>query len=141
MRLPAGPWGPLVCTTHGVSARTIVVIFGWFFVVAGVVATMLPNEVADLFGQDPLSGVPLIERRAVRGGLLLAFGRLLLVRKSLKPWSVTAVVTVLCLMLGLVVARSVGWALDGPPDGPQWLYMVIELVVVFGAALWLRKTA
>lgn len=96
---------------------------------------------------EPLTGGPepaantfeTIERR-IRGGMLLGIGVAFIARTELRPWSVTIATGVLYFALGALVARILGLILDGD-DARQWLYVVVEAVMIALAGLWLWRSS
>lgn len=113
-------------------------IVGAALVLAGLVLafapTLLydPGPAVDTFAQ--------IERRIPWGGLA-GLGALLIARTQLRPWTVTLAHVVLWLMVGFLVARLAGLALDGAEPPRQWMWVAVEAVLglAAGAYLWRRR--
>lgn len=73
--------------------------------------------------------------RRIWWGLLIGFGALLLFHHQLRPWMPTLAATGSALMFGLLVARLIGIALDGPVL-KQWIYVGIEVVLLVPLVWW-----
>jgi len=64
--------------------------------------------------------------------LLIGLGLLLLFNKQWSPWLPTLLISTVALIVGMLVARLIGIALDGSVQ-KQWILVLVELAV--GAAL------
>lgn len=73
--------------------------------------------------------------RRIWWGLLIGFGTLLLFHHQLRPWMPTMAATSSALLLGLLVARCIGIALDGSV-AKQWINVAIEVVVLIPLVWW-----
>lgn len=80
-----------------------------------------------------------IERRIWWGGLF-GLGVLLLTHPQLKPWLFTFSTAVFWIIGGMLVARAIGLVLDGADSSKQWLWFVVELVIVVIAVIGMIKT-
>jgi len=78
-----------------------------------------------------------VERR-VWWGAFVGGGLLLLFHLSLQPWMRTLAAASAALLLGLLVARLIGIALDGSV-ARQWVYVGIEVFLLAAAVLWSRR--
>ncbi len=104
---------------------------------AAVIAIFSPVEVGEVLGRTATTPSEMINLRATWGGTLLGLGlaiglartetrgRLLL---SLLMW----------VMLGIGLARAVGFVVDGSPDGLQWVWLAAEIAIAAGCGGWLR---
>jgi len=116
-------------------------ILGLVLAVVGVVMTVAP----DWFGPLTRTVEPdaalfdVIERR-IRGGMLLGVGLAFLARTQLRPWGDTIAVALLYVVLGALVSRVFGLAVDGN-ESRQWLYVFIEAVILALPAAWLWRSS
>jgi len=58
--------------------------------------------------------------------------------RRLRPWGATVAATLSSLIVGYLIARLVGIALDGSTM-KQWLYVGVELVILAPLAWWYLK--
>jgi hypothetical protein len=114
---------------------------GLLVAAAGVWMTFTPSWVAATFHRPAGTVSEQINLRATFGGTLVGLGALVVALGALTPWPRTVAIAVLCLMLGIGAARVVGFVLDGKPDTIQIVWIVAELVLAAGAALYLRRAA
>ncbi len=108
-------------------------------VAVAVVAIASPAEVGELLGRPAAStSSEMINLRASWGGALLGVG---LAMALLSTRSSTDVVISLLLwaMVGIGVARAIGFVVDGSPDGWQWVWLGAEIAIAAGCAWWLRR--
>jgi hypothetical protein len=121
------------------SRRHIQIVIGVAFVAFGAYLTLNPYVVADALGAPATKSTELINLRASYGGTLMGLGAFVAWWPGLKPWLRTVLGLLLWAMAGIGLARLVGFALDGSPDGRQALWIVAEVVLVVGCALGLRR--
>ncbi len=114
----------------------IVRILGALLVLAGLTWACAPTLVSD--PGPAADSFAAIERR-IPGGGVAGLGALLIARTALRPWAVTIASFVLWVMAGLLVARTIGLALDGADSGRQWMWWGVEAALLAVAALYLRR--
>ena len=116
--------------------RLVSRVLGLLFVAVGLVLVSNPELVSN--APVPEDTFEAVERR-IWWGLIVGFGLLLLFHAEVQPWQRTLVATGTALVLGLLVARLVGIALDGSV-AKQWVYVGIELAILLPLLwLYLRK--
>lgn len=117
-------------------------VLGGLVAVIGAVLTLVPE-----LAHGPTTDLPLfetIELRIAPGGALLGVGAFLLVRTRLRPWLGTLFCFAGVVVSGLLAARVLGCLLDGMSSGRQWMWVVVEAVVVGVAAAlyaWAERRA
>ena len=113
-------------------------IFGGLLAIGGLVLIFAPTLVHDP-GPAPDSFAA-IERR-IQWGAVLGFGLLLVFRTRVEPWASTVAAFVLWMVVGVLIARVAGLALDGADSGKQWMWVGVEAVVagIAGAYLWYKS--
>ena len=89
--------------------------------------------------EPPADTFEAVERR-VRGGMVLGFGLIFMVRTELRPWSVTIATVVFYFMLGALLARLLGLAIEGIHPR-QWSLVAVETFFMTLAALWLWRAS
>lgn len=115
---------------------------GSMFRLAGVVLFIVGIVLAynpELVSKKPVpaDAFEAIERR-IGWGLFIGFGILLQFHHKLLPWQPTVSATLLSLLVGLLIARLIGIALDGAV-AKQWMNVGVELIVMAPLAWWYRK--
>lgn len=114
-------------------------VVGALLLIAGLVLAVMPTLVSD--PGPAVDTFAAIERRIWWGGLA-GVGLLFLARTTLKPWSVSFAHLVMWVVLGFLIARVIGLALDGMDSAKQWMWTAIEAVVVAVPAVYLwRRSA
>ena len=113
---------------------------GLAFAVLGIVMAVFPGWFGPLTGSTELAAdlFAVIERR-IRGGMLLGVGLAFVVRTELRPWSDAIATGVLYFMLGALLARVLGLAVDGS-QGRQWMLVAVEAGFMALAAAWLWRS-
>jgi len=112
--------------------------FGFAMLLVGAYVTMTPLDTAAALGKPHDTTSQLINLRASWGGPLLGLGAFVAWIPALGPWPRTVLGLLGWGMLGVGVARAVGFVLDGTPDGRQWLWITLEVVIVAGSAIGYR---
>lgn len=105
-------------------------IIGAVLLLAGCVLTYKPNIISKI--PLPENGYQMIEMR-VKWGFLIGLGMLFIFYNQWSNWKLLVCAILLFLVLGIVVARLLGFILDGY-FSKQLLWLTIELValLVFG---------
>ena len=101
----------------------------------GTVLVVNPEMVRS--GPIPADTFEAIERR-IWWGAIIGAGVLLLVRSTWLPVLQTVAAASAALLLGLLVARLIGIALDGSV-AKQWVYVAIEAVLLAAAVQWYTR--
>lgn len=105
---------------------------GVALMIVGVVIVSNPELITNK--PIPSDTFQAVERR-IWWGLIIGAGILLLFHHQLRPWSTTLAATTSSLLVGLLVARFIGIALDGSV-AKQWLYVGIEVVILIPLVWW-----
>lgn len=115
--------------------------FGFAMLLVGAYVTMTPLDTAAALGKPHETSSQLINLRASWGGPLLGLGAFVAWLPALKPWPRTVLGLLGWAMVGIAAARTVGFLLEGSPDGRQWLWLTLEIVVgcAIGLRVYLRK--
>lgn len=118
--------------------HTARLLLGLALVVAGGVLVFSPLAVARVLGRPQETSSQRINLRATWGGTVLGLGALVAGLPALQPWRRAGLAALLCSMVGIGLARLVGFALDGRPDRLQWVWLVAEAVLaaLAAAGLW-----
>lgn len=111
-------------------------MLGGALALAGLVLAFAPTLVSD--PGPAADSFAAIERR-IPWGLLLGVGAFLVARTQLKPWSHTLASFVFWVVIGILVARGIGLALDGADSGMQWVWVLVEVIVIAGAGAFLAR--
>ncbi|MEM9604050.1 MAG: DUF4345 family protein [Pseudomonadota bacterium] len=93
----------------------------------------------ELVRSDPIPAdtFKAIERR-IWWGTIIGAGVLLLFRSTWRPALQTVAAASAALLLGLLLARLIGIALDGSV-AKQWVYVAIEAVLLAAAVQWYTR--
>ena len=109
-------------------------------IAVALVAIASPAEVGELLGRPAKSSSETINLRATWGGALLGVG--LAIGWARHETRARRIVSwVMWLMVGIGLARAVGFVLDGDPDRLQWIWIVAEVLIASGCAGWLLRSA
>ena len=115
------------------------IVIGLVLVAFGGYLALNPRVLAEALGVPATTSTQLINLRASYGGTLMGLGAFVAWWPAPKPWLRTVLGLMMWAMAGIGLARLVGFALDGSPDGRQALWIVAEVVLVIGCALGLRR--
>lgn len=112
-------------------------ITGVVLLIAGFVLAFKP----DLFGKStpPIEPYQMIENR-VKWGMLIGLGGFLIFYNSSASWSLTATVLLSALTIGIIIARLIGFILDGFfTKQLYWLLMELAFLLALGLVYWKQK--
>jgi len=110
-------------------------LIGGLLIAIGLVLVWNPELISNK--PIPTDTFHAVERR-IWWGLFIGFGVLLMFHHQLLPWASTISATLLSLLIGLLVARLIGIALDGSVT-KQWINVGIELVIMAPLLWWYLK--
>lgn len=111
-------------------------IAGIILVVIGLIMTYKPNLITGSPTTDPYQ---MIEKR-VKWGFTIGLGIFLTFHRDWSSWQLTIIALLISLTLGIVIARLLGFVLDGYFT-KQLLWLLIELaaLLLFGFLYWKMK--
>lgn len=112
--------------------------FGFAMLLVGAYVTMTPLDTAAALGRPHETSSQLINLRASWGGPMLGLGAFVAWLPAVKPWPRTLLGLLGWAMVGIGAARTVGFFLDGNPDGRQWLWLTLEIVIAIASTIGLR---
>lgn len=115
-------------------------LLGLVLAVVGVGMTVFPDWFGPLVRPPAPDDLFATVERRIRGGMLLGVGLAFLARTQLRPWGDTIAYGIFYFVLGALLARVFGLALDGD-QGRQWLYVVVEAVILAVAGAWLWRSS
>jgi hypothetical protein len=104
----------------------------------GIGFAAVPEQLADfVFGGSPATTSALTDMRATYGGLSIGLAAFYALCASRPQWVRPGVLASLLVLVGLAVARLIGIAADGSPNGFILLILGTEIVaaILFFAAL------
>ncbi len=110
-------------------------IVGSIVLMLGLVLVINPELIVDQ--PIPTDTFAAVERR-IWWGLIVGVGLLILFHGKLRPWRLTLAATCCALLLGLLIARLIGIALDGSVP-MQWAYVGLEVVILLLLYWWYRN--
>ncbi|MBW8189668.1 DUF4345 family protein [Neiella marina] len=105
---------------------------GAALIIVGILMATFPELVSNK--PVPTDTFKAVERR-IWWGLLIGIGLLLQFHHQLIPWQTTVSATLASLLVGLLIARLIGIALDGSV-AKQWFNVGIELVLLAPLVWW-----
>ncbi|TCS39789.1 DUF4345 family protein [Reinekea marinisedimentorum] len=114
------------------ESSVILRLVGGVLILAGILLAANPELVSNK--PVPEDTFAAVERR-IWWGLIIGVGFLPMFHQQWGPWGATLAATGSSLMLGLLVARLIGIALDGSV-AKQWLNVGIELVIMVPLVWW-----
>lgn len=123
------------------SSRLPRAVLGLLLVAAGVYLALSPLLVAAALGRPHETTSQMINLRASWGGTLIGIGAFAAWLPALRPWPRAVLGLIMWGMIGIGLARATGFVLDGHPDTLQWVWLIAEVTIAAGCALWLRKRA
>ncbi len=107
-------------------------LVGCLLILVGLVLVSNPELVRSK--PVPTDTFEAIERR-IWWGLFIGAGILLLFHHQVQPWAPTVAATASSLLVGLLIARLIGIALDGSV-AKQWLYVGVEVAILAPLVWW-----
>ena len=121
-------------------SKLVINLTALFFVVYGLLFTILPSELAELVtGSIPATASGLTDMRATYGGLSIAVGVLMLVLAKNEGTHRLGLTFVALTMLGMASSRTLGFVVDGPQNSVMVAYLVAELFAASWAIILLRR--
>ncbi len=121
------------------KTTTAQIAIGLAIAVLGGYLALVPEVTRGLLGRAPATSSDWINLRASFGGTLLGLGAFLVWWPGPRPWLRSLLGLVMWEMAGIGVARLVGFAVDGDPDGRQVVWIVAEVVIFAACAVALRR--
>lgn len=116
-------------------------VFGLALVATGLYLALFPLVTAQALGKPADTSTQLINLRASWGGTLMGLGAFVAWLPAVKPWGRAFVGLLMWAMAGVGIARLLGFALDGSPDGRQAIWITAEVAIVIACWLGLRGMA
>jgi hypothetical protein len=114
-------------------------IAGVILLVTGLVLAIKP----DFFGKfsTSLDAYQMIEKR-VKWGMLIGMGGFLIFYNNWVVWNVLATALLITITLGIIIARSIGFVLDGFFTKQfYWLFIEIGALILFGLLHWKQRNS
>jgi hypothetical protein len=105
----------------------------------GAYLVIAPEVVRDLLGRRPATSSDWINLRASFGGAVVGLGAFLLWWPAPRPWVRTVLGLLLWGMIGIGIARAIGFVVDGNPDARQLVWIIGEAAIVIVCAALLRR--
>jgi hypothetical protein len=121
--------------------RKVLIVLGIAIAAFGAYLSVFPLVTAEALSRPHDEPTQLINLRASFGGTLLGLGLFVAWLPGMKPWKRTIVGILMWSMAGIGAARLLGFALDGSPDGRQWIWLIAEVLIVATCAILLRRGA
>lgn len=116
-------------------------LVGALLIAFGVFLAVSPLTTASVLARPHETASQMINLRASFGGPLLGIGAFVIWVRALRPYRRAIIGLIGWSMAGIAAARGLGFALDGSPDGRQWLWMSLEVAMALGAVAGLRFVA
>jgi len=108
-------------------------------IISGFILTCKPDLISS--ASAPLNGYEMIEKR-VKWGFLIGLGIFLIFPQQWADWGLTLWALLSALALGIIIARLVGFVLDGLfAKQIQWLLIEMAVLCIFSFLYWRQKTA
>ncbi|TDE15638.1 hypothetical protein [Dyadobacter psychrotolerans] len=112
----------------------LIKISGGILLTAGFILAIRP----DLFFRFPatIDGYVMIEKR-VKWGFVIGFGGFMVFYNDWTSRGLTVIALLVSLTLGIIIARLIGFALDGfYIKQLYWLLMELAVLIIFGFFYW-----
>jgi hypothetical protein len=122
-----------------VTGRIFKVAIGLLLVALGGYLVFSPETVRNALGRRPITSSDWINLRASFGGTLAGLGAFLAWWPAPRPWLRSLLGLLLWAMAGIGIARAIGFAIDGNPDGRQLVWLIAEVAIVVLCAVLLRR--
>jgi hypothetical protein len=116
-------------------------IAGVLLTVVGIVAVLMPSWFAPLTKATgaEVDAFEAVEQR-VRGGMVFGLGLVLLAHQAPRPWSSHVASAIFYWTFGVLAVRVFGILVEGSSP-KQWMWVVVEAVILALPAAWLWRTA
>ena len=114
-------------------------VIGLVIVAGGLYLALQPQVIADLIHAPVTKPTQWINLRASYGGTIMGLGAFVAWVKTLKPWSFSVLGLLGWAMAGIGLARLIGFAIDGHPDGRQAIWITAEVLLAAGCWFWIRR--
>ncbi len=110
------------------------------FLFYGLLCLFFPVEVLRLVTEGSVSSSSgVIDIRATYGGMSLGLAIILFILASKQSTIRLGLISVLTIMSGMAIGRSIGIYLDGSPNTMMYIYLIIEIIAVLLALILLKK--
>lgn len=121
--------------------KILVQLTAAFFLVYGLIFAIHPASLSDMVtGSAPSTTSGLIDMRATYGGMSAAVGILMLLLAKNQSTLRLGLLSVILVLLGMALARTIGIVVDGAPNNLMYVYLVAEIVPsLIALKLYLRK--
>lgn len=111
-------------------------IAGIILVVIGLILTYKPNLIT---GSPTTDSYQMIEKR-VKWGFAIGLGVFLIFHRDWSSWQLTITALLSALTLGIIIARLLGFVLDGFfTKQLLWLFIELAALLLFGFLYWKMK--
>jgi len=121
------------------TARVPRIVAGLAIAGLGIALAFMPLMVAGALSRPHETSSQMINLRASWGGTLLGLGLFVAWLESLRPIRRMLIGLVMWSMVGIAAARLLGFVLDGGPDAAQWVWLILEIILVAVGAFALRR--
>lgn len=109
--------------------KILVQLTAVFFLVYGLLFALSPGSLSSMVtGGVPATTSGLIDMRATYGGMSIAVGILMLLLANNQSTLRLGLLSVIVVLLGMALARTIGIVVDGAPNNLMYVYLVAELV-------------
>lgn len=120
--------------------RILLCLVGGFFAIYGLAFSLFPEVLSNLVTNTvPNSSSGLIDMRSTYGGMSMAFGIIMLMMSNDQIHLTLGTKSIILVMAGMASNRLLGFILDGNPNWVMYLYLALEIFVIFLSLFALRK--
>jgi hypothetical protein len=120
-------------------SRGIRIGLGALLAAAALVLIFSPLSVATALHRPAETSSQMINLRASWGGTLLGLAAFVAWLPGVRPWRRFVLGLVMWGMVGIGLARAVGFVLDGHPNTLQWIWMTAEIAIASACAFALVR--
>jgi len=121
-------------------SKGLVLLTSIVFFVYGLLCLFFPVEVLRYVVAGSVSSFSgIIDVRATYGGMQLSVAVILYILASKETTIRIGLISVLILMSGMALGRSLGIFLDGSPNWAMYLYLTLEIIVASLSILLLHR--